>query len=456
MWWAPCPIFLSKFLSTSGEIFTVSEHSPTALSRQACIGPHSFPRRTLSSSLVQWSQFVQAAASSSDFNSSLYDDSAIVKLDLVLFKSYADVHFMTASCRGFVFLKPINERKMSNHNKEGMIKDLEEEMLDFESEVKRFTNFEVATKGPDFKFNFNFNYNHVLQDWEWCRRMCIVQLRKHEESIHETIRRTEKCRDVIRMGPQAFMQLCAKLRNTGRVKDSKNVTVEEQVAKFLHTLAHNVRSRTMAFYFNRSRETISRHFHNVLQAIVSLEAEFLVQPSGSEVSPEILNNERFYPYFKDCIGAIDGTHVRAKVPKKEAARFRGRKDYPTQNVFAACSFDMKFTYVLAGWEGTASDSRILKNALSREDKIIIPQGKFYLGDAGFPLKRGVITPYRGVRYHLKEYSTRAPQNATEIFNHRHASLRNVIERTFGVLKKRFPIMAVAQSHIFQLRQWLIL
>lgn len=57
------------------------------------------------------------------------------------------------------------------------------------------------------------------------------------------------------------------------------------------------------------------------------------------------------------------------------------------------------------------------------------------------LKGGVITPYRGVRYHLKEYSTRGPQNPRELFNHRHSSLRNVIERSFGVLKKRFPIIS---------------
>jgi len=68
-------------------------------------------------------------------------------------------------------------------------------------------------------------------------------------------------------------------------------------------------------------------------------------------------------------------------------------------------------------------------------------GKYYLGDVGFMLKAQVITPYRGVRYHLKEYSQRGPQNARELFNHRHSSLRNVIEKTFGVLKKRFPIIA---------------
>ncbi|RHN45074.1 putative harbinger transposase-derived nuclease domain-containing protein [Medicago truncatula] len=252
---------------------------------------------------------------------------------------------------------------------------------------------------------------------------------------------TDKCRDIIRMGPEAFMQLCLKLRGTGIVKDTIKYTVEEKVAKFLHIVGHNVKNRTISFFFYRSGETVSRHFHTVLHVILALGEEFIAQPSVADVPPQILNNSRFYPFFKDCIGAIDGTHIRVKVPRAEAPRFRGRKEHPTQNVLAACNFDMKFTYVLAGWEGTAFDSRILKDALSKEDPLIIPEGKFYLGDAGFMLKQGLLTPYRGVRYHLKEYSSRGPQNPRELFNLRHSSLRNVIERTFGVLKKRFPIIA---------------
>jgi hypothetical protein len=69
-------------------------------------------------------------------------------------------------------------------------------------------------------------------------------------------------------------------------------------------------------------------------------------------------------------------------------------------------------------------------------------GKYYLVDAGFMLTSGLITPYRGVRYHLKEYSARnPPQNSKELFNLRHSSLRNAIERAFGVLKKRFAILS---------------
>lgn len=62
----------------------------------------------------------------------------------------------------------------------------------------------------------------------------------------------------------------------------------------------------------------------------------------------------------------------------DAPRYRGRKDWPTQNVLAACTLDLKFTYILAGWEGSAADSRILHNALTRDDPLIIPAGeRFY-------------------------------------------------------------------------------
>lgn len=36
-----------------------------------------------------------------------------------------------------------------------------------------------------------------------------------------------------------------------------------------------------------------------------------------------------------------------------------------------------------------------------------------------------------------------PQNAKELYNLRHASLRNVVERVFGVLKRKFPLPANA-------------
>ena len=59
------------------------------------------------------------------------------------------------------------------------------------------------------------------------------------------------------------------------------------------------------------------------------------------------------------MGAIDETHISAWVPSQLQIPYRGRKSVCTQNVMVVCDFDTCFTFVNAGWEGTAHDSKIL-------------------------------------------------------------------------------------------------
>jgi hypothetical protein len=66
--------------------------------------------------------------------------------------------------------------------------------------------------------------------------------------------------------------------------------------------------------------------------------------------------------------------VRASVPKDIEDAFRGRKKFATQNVMAAIAFDLQFTYVLAGWEGTTHDALVLRDALECENGLRVPQG----------------------------------------------------------------------------------
>ncbi|KAI9160950.1 hypothetical protein LWI28_013025 [Acer negundo] len=60
-------------------------------------------------------------------------------------------------------------------------------------------------------------------------------------------------------------------------------------------------------------------------------------------------------------------------------------------------------------------------------------------------------PYRGVRYHLQDFAGNEndPENEKELFNLRHASLRNVIERIFGIFKSRFTIFKSAPPFPFK-------
>ncbi|XP_062227479.1 uncharacterized protein LOC133925635 [Phragmites australis] len=247
------------------------------------------------------------------------------------------------------------------------------------------------------------------------------------------------CVNMLRLNKASFFRFCKLFRDRGLLQDTIHMCVEQQVAMFLNTVGHNLRNRLVGTNYNRSGETVSRYFKKVLHAVGELRNELITPPSSTTPS-KIAGNPRWDPYFKDCIGAIDGTHVRASVTKDMEPSFRGRKSHATQNVMAAVDFDLRFTYVLAGWEGTAHDALVLRDALERENGLRVPQGKFYLVDAGYGAKPGFLPPFRGVRYHLNEWGNNPVQNEKELFNLRHSSLRVTIERAFGSLKRRFKIL----------------
>jgi len=112
----------------------------------------------------------------------------------------------------------------------------------------------------------------------------------------------------------------------------------------------------------------------------------------------------------------------------------------------ACDFDLNITFISCGWEGSATDARVLSSAQLKGFQV--PNGKFYLVDGGYANTQHFLAPYRGVRYHLKEWDhgRHQPQNHKELFNHRHVVMRNHVERALGVLKKRFPILNVGTFH----------
>ena len=118
-------------------------------------------------------------------------------------------------------------------------------------------------------------------------------------------------------------------------------------------------------------------------------------PADNRTSPEICYNPKLYPFFRNCRGAVDGTHIDA------IAHYHNRKGGLTQNVLAACTFDMQFCYVLSGWEGSAADRRVWDDV--RQSDFAISPGTYYLTDAGFPTCWSLIIPYHGERYHLKAW-----------------------------------------------------
>lgn len=248
------------------------------------------------------------------------------------------------------------------------------------------------------------------------------------------------------MEPSIFKDIALFLREEHILHDTRGVTVEEKLGMFLFMLSHNASYEDLQHEFKHSGETIHRHIQSFFHIIPSLMYRFVKPATGISVHWKISTDERFFPYFHNCIGVIDGTHVPITISVEKQAPYRNRKGTLSQNVMLVCDFDLNFTFISSGWEGSATDARVLRSALL--GGFHVPEGKYYLVDGGYANTPSFIAPYRGVRYHLKEFGHghQRPRNYKELFNHRHALLRNHIERAIGVLKKRFPILKVGTHH----------
>lgn len=82
--------------------------------------------------------------------------------------------------------------------------------------------------------------------------------------------------------------------------------------------------------FSRSKETCSRKFDKVLKSVSRLAAN-IIRPRDPEFTTlhSRLQSTRFAPFFDNCIGAIDGTHIPVTVPIKNVVQHTRRKGIPT-------------------------------------------------------------------------------------------------------------------------------
>ncbi|MQL69025.1 hypothetical protein Taro_001319 [Colocasia esculenta] len=184
---------------------------------------------------------------------------------------------------------------------------------------------------------------------------------------------------MIHMNRRTFYQLCAVVCRRNLSHETIHITVKEQLIMLLHTIAHNVRNGVMCVNYLRSGETINRYFNHVLKALRQLHNDY-IRPPDIAIPDEIRSREIYWPWFKLLLTFF--------------ARFHGKTRKPIQNVLAAVRFGLMFSYVLAGWEGSTHDVLVLNDALQRQNKLIVPNGKYFLVDASYSTRLGFISPYR--------------------------------------------------------------
>ncbi|XP_036143462.1 putative nuclease HARBI1 [Monomorium pharaonis] len=132
-------------------------------------------------------------------------------------------------------------------------------------------------------------------------------------------------------------------------------------------------------------------------------------------------------------GAIDCTHVRLVDTRFQniSEIYRNRKGYFSLNVQTVVGPRMEFLDIVPEWPGSAHDSRIFQNSLLCiryiENQL---DGGILVGDRGYPCLPFLMTPIPN------------PRTDEEMsYNDIQCRTRLIVERTYGVWKRRFPCLS---------------
>ena len=255
-------------------------------------------------------------------------------------------------------------------------------------------------------------------------------------------------RDMFRMDKHCFLRLFEFLHLHGfgnEIIRMRKVYPIVKLAIFVEWLGHGECVRKQGDDWRLSLESISKARITVRDFLMNHYSKFVNFDLPDNVVDERIANNPGYAFFGNVKYAMDGTHIAVEVPNELKDVFRNRKNYTSTNVLLVCNFDMYITYATVGVEGSAHDSFVYQ--LAQRDGLDFPEGTYCLADCGYALDLNrILTPFRGTRYHLREWRDNVnnnilePINARELYNLRHAKVRNIIERVNAVLKRRFKVL----------------
>ncbi|KAK6127054.1 hypothetical protein DH2020_039195 [Rehmannia glutinosa] len=228
------------------------------------------------------------------------------------------------------------------------------------------------------------------------RYVMADRIPKQVEHMQDLIELSDvDCLYNLRMTRAAFSRLSYLLKHVGSLTDSRYVSVNKKVALCLSILAHHKKVKIVQFDFKRSGQMVSAHFHVVLNDVLMLHSLLLAKPEPI-VDDCVIPS---WKWFKGYLGALDGTYIKVTVSESDKGRYRTRKCDIAVNMLGVCDRNMKFIYVLTGWERSAADCRVLRDAVTRPNGLKVPQGHFCLCDNGYTNGEGFLAPYKSVRYH---------------------------------------------------------
>nr|XP_022909001.1 protein ALP1-like isoform X2 [Onthophagus taurus] len=222
------------------------------------------------------------------------------------------------------------------------------------------------------------------------------------------------------------------------------ISPSEKLTVTLRFLSTGLGFRSLAYSFRMSHSTIRKVIYETCTAIWNkLNLQHLPQPTKESL---LRSSTSFFDKwnFPNCIGCIDGKHIRIKCPSKTGTMFYNYKQYFSIVLQAVADANYKFVCIDVGGYGKQSDGgTFASSTLSQqlEHGSLLPENRklpnsdvvlphVLLGDDAYPLKK----------YLMKPYSKRNLSREEEIFNYRLSRCRRTVECSFGIMTAKWRLL----------------
>ena len=216
------------------------------------------------------------------------------------------------------------------------------------------------------------------------------------------------------------------------------VELRKQILTTIWMLTNPECIRLVSDRFDIYRSTCYGVYMQVCTAIMNnLAKRFIHLPEGNDTRNTIQKfEEQRDSRYTWCYWLY---HILIQAPLKDPGQYINRKSFHYVQLQVVCDMDMKFIDVFCLFPESVHDARVFRNSplfvdAERNRDLLFPGNSHLIGDAAYPLKPCILTPYKDTGC-----LTRQQQH----YNFIHSSTQMVVERSLALLKNRFRNLKIS-------------
>ncbi|KAM4030026.1 uncharacterized protein ACNLHF_022055 [Anomaloglossus baeobatrachus] len=264
----------------------------------------------------------------------------------------------------------------------------------------------------------------------------------------------EKFENYLRMSIESFDILLSHIQDDIRRQDMsfrRSISPEQRLVVTLRYLSTGESFTSLHYQFRLGVSTVCELVRETCEVISEkLQPLVLPQPTSAQWL-EIA--DKFYEVanFPNCLGALDGKHIRIQKPGHSGSLYYNYKKIFSIVLMAIADARYRFVAVDIGAYGRTNDSRVFKE--SNMGKCLYSSGLNIPPSRPLPGTEGPSLPLVLVGDEafqlgtnlMKPYSSRNLNTSRRIFNYRLSRARRYVECTFGLMTAKWRVLLTAMQ-----------